>query len=110
MGREMRMPNRMEHRLPMQGCQENMRLVPENRMSERRLQSVQNQQCNKSRYIADVYELGFVMVETALYLDTHPDDGGGRFFERPPPCLNMNSYRGLSSYFWMISVNFGQDS
>ena len=44
-------------------------------MSERRLQSVQNQQCNKSRYIADVYELGFVMVETALYLDTHPDDG-----------------------------------
>ena len=45
----------------MQGCQENMRLVPENRMSERRLQSVQNQQCN--------------MVETALYLDTHPDDG-----------------------------------
>lgn len=59
----------------MQGCQENMRLVPENRMSERRLQSVQNQQCNKSRYIADVYELGFVMVETALYLDTHPDDG-----------------------------------
>ena len=54
MGREMRMPNRM---------------------SERRLQSVQNQQCNKSRYIADVYELGFVMVETALYLDTHPDDG-----------------------------------
>ena len=53
----------------MQGCQENMRLVPENRMS------VQNQQCNKSRYIADVYELGFVMVETALYLDTHPDDG-----------------------------------
>jgi spore coat protein JB len=75
MGREMRMPNRMEHRLPMQGCQENMRLVPENRMSERRLQSVQNQQCNKSRYIADVYELGFVMVETALYLDTHPDDG-----------------------------------
>ena len=32
-------------------------------------------QCNKSRYIADVYELGFVMVETALYLDTHPDDG-----------------------------------
>ena len=38
----------------MQGCQENMRLVPENRMSERRLQSVQNQQCNKSRYIADM--------------------------------------------------------
>ena len=37
MGREMRMPNRMENRLPMQGCQENMRLVPENRMSERRL-------------------------------------------------------------------------
>ena len=33
------------------------------------------QKCNKSRYIADVYELGFVMVETALYLDTHPDDG-----------------------------------
>ena len=38
MGREMRMPNRMEHRLPMQGCQENMRLVPENRMSEIRTQ------------------------------------------------------------------------
>ena len=44
----MGMPNRMEHRLPMQGCQENMRLVPENRMSERRLQSVQNQQSGQA--------------------------------------------------------------
>ncbi len=87
MGREMRMPNRIERSMPMQGRQENMRpvpvqehqgnmrLMPENRMSERILQPIQNRPCNKSRYIADVYELGFVMVETALYLDTHPDDG-----------------------------------
>ncbi len=69
--------------VPMRERQENMRPMPmrENRMTERRppqarpAQPVQNQPCNKSRYIADVYELGFVMVETALYLDTHPDDG-----------------------------------
>lgn len=30
--------------------------------------------CDKRKYAQDVYELGFIMVETALYLDTHPND------------------------------------
>ena len=29
---------------------------------------------NKSRIIQNVYELGFVMTEALLYLDTHPND------------------------------------
>lgn len=30
--------------------------------------------CDWKKYAQNVYELGFVMIETALYLDTHPND------------------------------------
>jgi spore coat protein JB len=30
--------------------------------------------CDKNRVVREVYELGFVMTEMLLYLDTHPND------------------------------------
>ncbi|MGN0328926.1 MAG: spore coat protein CotJB [Lachnospira sp.] len=38
----------------------------------------QNKSCNirqdRKALMMNIYELGFVLVETGLYLDTHPDD------------------------------------
>lgn len=30
--------------------------------------------CDKKSIMANIYQIGFVLVETMLYLDTHPDD------------------------------------
>lgn len=69
---------RPENRIPAPYLSGNRGMREQERMSAMREQekgrSMRNMPCDKNRFMQNVYELGFVMVETALYLDTHPND------------------------------------
>lgn len=65
--------------------------MPENRMSE-------NRPMDCRRIASDVYELGFVLVETLLYLDTHPQDAKALAYYSEMKCKYEEARRKYNEF------------